>query len=58
MKKRKSWIITKALEEYLDKAHPKAFAAEARRQSILASSSSSHRDENFWDNASDKTGWR
>ena len=48
MKKRKNWIITRALEEYLARHSQEAFRAEARRQS-LAASAHQWKDEEFWE---------
>jgi predicted transcriptional regulator len=56
LKKRKNWIIIQALEEYLQKRHRAALAAEARRQSLLASSESAQ-DEGFWGSQTDARGW-
>jgi predicted transcriptional regulator len=48
MKKPKNWIITRALQEYLDRHNREAFLAEARRQSLLASKKK-WEDEEYWD---------
>ena len=57
MRKRKNWIIHRALEEYLAKTHREALAAEARRQSILASAVTTP-DAEFWQAQADTRGWR
>ena len=57
MKKRKNWIINQALEEYLRKVRRESVAAEARRQSLLASDSAME-DERFWQAQADARGWR
>jgi predicted transcriptional regulator len=53
----KNSIITQALEEYLEKLNRSKFMEEARRQSILASTSSNE-DENAWLEHADSTGWK
>jgi predicted transcriptional regulator len=45
LKKRKNWIITQAIEEYLQKWHKAALAAEARRQSMLVSAKTTGEDD-------------
>ena len=45
--KGKSWIINRALEEYLAKMGHDALASEARRQSLLASGAV-FEEEKFW----------
>ncbi|MBI3696224.1 MAG: hypothetical protein HY238_15480 [Acidobacteria bacterium] len=57
LKKGKNWIIIQALEEYLHKTHPAALAAEARRQSVVASATVTE-DEKFWEQQADTRGWR
>lgn len=43
LKRWKNWIITQAIEEYLQKWHMAALAAEARRQSMLVSAKTAER---------------
>lgn len=57
LKRRKNWIITQAIEEYLQKWHKAALAAEARRQSMLVSAKTAG-DEDFWEEQADSRGWR
>jgi predicted transcriptional regulator len=57
LKKRKNWIIIEALEEYLQRKHRAALAAEARRQSLLVRAAE-HEDDNFWDQLADTNGWQ
>ena len=45
--KRKNWVISRALEEYLAKTSRESLAEEARRQSLLASRATTA-DERFW----------
>lgn len=47
MKKRKNWILNRALEEYLDRHSRTHLAREARRQSLLASRTQ-WKDEELW----------
>jgi len=51
----KNWIITKALEEYLDKIEKNSLLEEARRQSLLASQSDQKMDD--WEQNTDTSGW-
>jgi len=51
----KNWIITKALEEYLEKLHQNVLAEEAHRQSLLASQVE-NKDED-WEQNTDTRGW-
>jgi ribosomal protein L10 len=53
----KNSIITRALEEYLEKLNRGKFMEEARRQSILASTSPD-KDEEVWLEHADTTGWK
>ena len=53
----KSWIITRALEEYLAKVGQDTLAAEARRQSLLASRGSAKADS-FWNDHGNLSGWK
>src|SRR5580704_5639271 len=53
----KNSIITRALEEYLEKLNRGKFLEEARRQSILASTSPD-KDEEVWLEHADTTGWK
>jgi predicted DNA-binding protein len=57
LKKRKNWVITQAIEEYVQKWHRAALAAEARRQSLLASAKTTEAEE-FWEKHADSRGWR
>jgi predicted DNA-binding protein len=57
LKRGKNSIVTQALEEYLEKLSRSKFLEEARRQSILASTSSNE-DENVWLEHADSTGWK
>lgn len=57
LKKGKNWIINRALEEYLAKNRLGALAAEARRQSLLASAVTTE-VEKFWQDEADEAGWR
>lgn len=56
LKKGKNWIINRALQEYLEKAHREALAGEARRQSLLASAITPEEEE-FWQDQADDGGW-
>ncbi|MBM3815346.1 MAG: hypothetical protein FJW20_27355 [Acidimicrobiia bacterium] len=55
-KKGKNRIITEALEAYLNKLERRSIAAEARRQSIAASQSTSG-DADSWARHMDRRGW-
>jgi len=57
LKKGKNWVINRAIEEYLDRVHRESLAAEARRQSLLASGVVTE-DEEFWHQRADTGGWR
>ena len=57
LKRGKNSIVIDALEEYLEKLNHSRFLEEARRQSILASTSSSE-DEDVWLEHADTTGWK
>ena len=57
LKRRKNWIITQAIDEYVQKWHKASLAAEARRQSLLASAKAID-DEEFWEKQADSRGWR
>jgi predicted transcriptional regulator len=57
LKKGKNWIINQALDDYLRKTDRDTLAAEARRQSILASTAKDG-DNGFWERAADTRGWR
>jgi hypothetical protein len=57
LKRGKNSIIIDALEEYLAKLNRSEFLEEARRQSILASTSRSE-DEDVWLEHADTTGWK
>ena len=57
LKKAKNWIINRALEEYLERTRREALAAEARRQSLLASAITTEEEE-FWQEQADSRGWR
>jgi predicted transcriptional regulator len=56
-KRGKNAIIVQALEEYLGKHDLSLFLEEARRQSMLASSSPGKDEEAWLDNA-DTRGWK
>lgn len=55
--KGKNWIINRALEEYLAKTGQDALAAEAKKQSLLASSAITE-DEKFWQKRADASAWK
>jgi predicted DNA-binding protein len=55
--KGKNWIMNRALEEYLTKTGQEALAAEAKRQSIVASGVI-REDEKSWQKRADSTGWK
>jgi predicted DNA-binding protein len=55
LNKGKNRIITEALDEYLRKYHRDTLAAEARRQSLLASGGAG---DSFWEEQADARGWR
>ncbi len=55
--KRKNWVINRALEEYLAKAHHRSLSKEARRQSLLASRVTSA-DERFWGRQAATDDWK
>ena len=57
LKRGKNSIVIEALEEYLAKLNRSKFLEEARRQSILASTSRSE-DEEVWLEHADATGWK
>ena len=50
-------IVREALAEHLDRAGRQALTAEARRQSLLASSVVTQ-EEVFWENDVSSAGWR
>jgi predicted DNA-binding protein len=56
MGKGKNWVINRALEEYLNRAGGEALAVEARRQ-LVAASGATTKDEEFWQEEGDITGW-
>ncbi|HKW96672.1 MAG TPA: ribbon-helix-helix protein, CopG family [Bryobacteraceae bacterium] len=55
--KGKNWVINRALEEYLEKTGRDALAAEAKRQSLLASGAITE-DETFWQKRADGSDWK
>jgi predicted DNA-binding protein len=55
LKKNKNWILNRALEEYLNREAGDTLSAEARRQSLLASATTTE-DEKYWGNRGDATG--
>ena len=55
--KGKNWIITRALEEYLDRVGRETLAKEARRQSLAASGAVTE-DEEAWAAQADTEDWR
>ncbi len=52
----KNWILNRALEEYLDRLREDSLAADARRQSLLASAAPNP-DAEFWSVQADHSGW-
>jgi predicted DNA-binding protein len=57
LKRGKNWVINRALEGYLDQVGHDALAAEARRQSLVASGVVTE-DEEFWRKRADTAGWK
>jgi predicted transcriptional regulator len=57
MSRRKSWIVERALEQYLAAPGSARLADEARRQSRLASRGR-RRSDNFWADHGDLSGWK
>ena len=57
LKRGKNSLVIEALEEYLEKLNRGKFLEEARRQSILASTSLNE-DEDVWLEHADTTGWK
>jgi predicted DNA-binding protein len=57
LKKGKNSIIVEALDEYLKKTDPVAFAEEARRQSSIAAAAAGE-DDRFWESIADTRGWK
>ena len=55
--KGKNWIITRALEDYLDRRQRSNLASEARKQSLLASQADTP-EERFWSKQVDTDGWQ
>jgi len=55
LKHSKNWVISRALEDYLDRVGYDVLAAEARRQSLLASGMVT-KDEAFWRKRADAAG--
>ena len=53
----KSWLITRALEEYLARRESGELREEARRQSELASAAA-WADETHWESDVDERGWQ
>lgn len=58
LKRGKNSIITQALDEYLRKVDRQELAAEARRQSLLASQTDNQEDLEEWAKMADTRGWR
>jgi predicted DNA-binding protein len=59
MGKPQNWIISRAIEEYLNRHSHQAIEAEARRQSILVSSGSDPMTDAWLDSAlEDIEGWK
>ena len=56
-KHRKNRVIVHAIEDYLDRHEARSLAAEARRQSLLASEGPRSEDE-AWASLADTTGWQ
>lgn len=52
----KNWVISRALESYLEDVEQEELAAEARRQSLLASSVSATVED--WAECADFEGWK
>lgn len=52
----KNWVISRALESYLEDVEQEELAAEARRQSLLASSVSATVED--WAEGADFEGWK
>jgi hypothetical protein len=50
-------MIIEALDEYLRKTSRETLAAEARRQSLLASAQPG-KDDEFWEKLADTRGWK
>lgn len=57
LKRGKNSIVTQALEEYLEQLSRTKFLEEARRQSILASTSPNPNEEAWLEHA-DTNGWK
>jgi predicted transcriptional regulator len=56
--KGKNWILNQALREYLDRIREDSLAAEARRQSLLASGRSApDGDAQYWADGADDRDW-
>ena len=55
--RRKNWIITQALQEYLNALNSQVLQEEARRQSLLASRAA-NQDEKLWEDNHDTTDWQ
>ncbi len=53
--KDRDWIVTRAIEEYLENAYPEALVDEAKRQSLIAAASRT-KDELYWENLRDPKG--
>lgn len=56
MHRGKNWLIIQALESYLAGLKNQSLAAEARRQSILASQADT--DSEIWFENTDTSGWQ
>jgi predicted DNA-binding protein len=54
--KGKNWILNQALREYLDRMREDSLAAEARRQSLLASGRDTP-EAQFWASRTDDPHW-
>jgi predicted transcriptional regulator len=57
MHRGKNWIITQALEDYFHKLNQQKLILEARRQSLLATQSENDKENNFWQDNTDTSGW-
>lgn len=57
LKKGKNSILVQALDEYLKKTDPVAFAEEARRQSLIAAAAAA-KEDGFWESIADVRGWK
>ncbi len=54
----KNWIVTSALQAYLEKLDRGDLAAEARRQSALVSRCRRRKEDTAWADTADTAGWK